>query len=133
MGAEFPIIESEFIALRANVMSEEAPTTIVFPPKTIASPRWGDMYIGKYADMTILKENEGYMIADRMNWWIPTETSWKCGPGKSWPMLERQQTGVGSKGEPIYSYTRMKKRPMHCLFGDVAEIGEDGCMALQSH
>ena len=66
------------------------------------------------------EENEGYTIAYRMNWWIPTETYWKCALGKTWSMLERQQTGAGPKGEPIYTYTRVE-RPVHWLFGDIAE------------
>jgi len=101
-------------------MTEDAPTTIGFPPKTIATPRWGDMNIGKYAELQYLEENEGYMIADRTNWWIPTETCWKRAPGKAWSMLERRQVGVGSKGEPIYSYTKVE-RPVHWLFGEVVE------------
>ena len=70
--------------------------------------------------MPYLKDNEGYIVADKMNWWIPTETSWKCGPGRAWSMLERQQTGLGPTGEPLYSYTLARKQ-VHWLFGIVAE------------
>ena len=78
------------------------------------------MNIGNYAELQYLEDNEGYMIVDRTNWWIPTQTCWKCAQGKAWSMLERRQTGVGAKGEPIYTYTRVE-RPVHGLFGDVVE------------
>ena len=91
-------MKTELAALRAVIMTEDAPTAIVFHPPTIASPIWGDMNIGKYAELQYLEDNEGYMIADRTNWWIPTEILWTCAPGKAWSMLERRQTGVGSKG-----------------------------------
>jgi hypothetical protein len=56
-------------------MTEDPPTTLGFPPKTIATPRWGDMDIGKYANLLYLEDNAGYMIGDRMTWWVPAETS----------------------------------------------------------
>ena len=79
-------------AIRGAVRSDEAPTTVGFPPVTNGPPRWGDMHIGRYCDTQYFEENEGCILADKMNWWIPTKTSWECGPGRAWSMLERQQT-----------------------------------------
>ena len=74
-----------------------------------ATPIWGDMNIGKYVALEYPEENEGYMTADRMNWRLRTETSWKCAPGKAWSMLERQQTGVGAEGEPYIQLHQNRK------------------------
>ena len=106
--------------LRDVVRSDEAPTTVGLLPVTIGPPRWGDMHVGNYCEIRGIEATEGYIIAEKMNWWIPTKKTWDCGPGRAWSMLERQQPGIGPKEYPIYKYTPAKKQ-VHWLFGSVAD------------
>ena len=46
IGAEYPISESELADLKAIMMTEDAPTAIGFPPRTIGAVRWADMNVG---------------------------------------------------------------------------------------
>ena len=43
-------MNTELAAMRDVIISDDAATTIGFPPKTLATPIWGDMNIGKYMD-----------------------------------------------------------------------------------
>ena len=76
-------------------------TSVGVPAVTVAPPAPYDPTLARYCELTYDKPGEELIGKDKERWWVRQGPTWKPAGGNCWAVVERVQTGIDAKGNPV--------------------------------